>query len=108
MKTKIAQYENQMNEPLQKYETVPKNANIREEFVKCGKENCNDCPHGPYFYAYWKDATIEPKNRQILALNITKKRNTFMAERFIGGLVKNHRKHPVSTDGGTWYPQAGL
>ena len=30
----------------------------------------------------------------------------FVAERFISGLVKIHGKHPVSTDGGTWYPQA--
>ena len=30
----------------------------------------------------------------------------FIAERFISGLVKIHGKHPVSTDGGTWYPQA--
>ena len=28
----------------------------------------------------------------------------FVAERFIANLVKNHGKHPVSTDGGTWYP----
>ena len=31
----------------------------------------------------------------------------FVAERFISGLAKVFRKHPVSTDGGTWYPQAG-
>ncbi|WP_458721625.1 hypothetical protein [Candidatus Nitrosocosmicus sp. R] len=30
----------------------------------------------------------------------------FVAERFISDVIKNHRKHPVSTDGGTWYPQA--
>ena len=31
----------------------------------------------------------------------------FVAERFIGGgLVKINGKHPVSTDGGTWYPIA--
>ncbi len=30
----------------------------------------------------------------------------FVAERFLDGLVKIHGKHPVSTDGGTWYPQA--
>ena len=30
----------------------------------------------------------------------------FVAERFISVVIKNHRKHPVSTDGGTWYPQA--
>ena len=30
----------------------------------------------------------------------------FVAERFISDAIKNHGKHPVSTDGGTWYPQA--
>jgi len=30
----------------------------------------------------------------------------FIAERFIGSLVKFDGKHPVSTDGGTWYPMA--
>ena len=30
----------------------------------------------------------------------------FVAERFISDVIKNHGKHPVSTDGGTWYPQA--
>ena len=50
---------------------------------------------------------IEPENRQILALSITKERNTFVAERFLSGLVKIHGNQPVSTDGGrTWYPQA--
>jgi transposase-like protein len=29
-----------------------------------------------------------------------------IAERFIADLVRIHGKHPVSTDGGTWYPQA--
>jgi putative transposase len=30
----------------------------------------------------------------------------FVADRFIAGLVRTHGKHAVSTDGGTWYPQA--
>jgi putative transposase len=31
----------------------------------------------------------------------------FVAERFILNLVKRYEEHlPVSTDGGTWYPQA--
>jgi hypothetical protein len=30
----------------------------------------------------------------------------FVAERFILNLVKRYGEHPVSTDGGTWYPQA--
>ncbi|MDN5867646.1 MAG: hypothetical protein L0H55_09645 [Candidatus Nitrosocosmicus sp.] len=29
-----------------------------------------------------------------------------IAERFIDDLVRIHGKHPISTDGGTWYPQA--
>ena len=29
-----------------------------------------------------------------------------IAERFIGGLIKRHGQHAISTDGGTWYPQA--
>ncbi len=28
----------------------------------------------------------------------------FVAERFLLTLVKDHGKHLVSTDGGTWYP----
>jgi putative transposase len=30
----------------------------------------------------------------------------FVAERFISHLIKIHGKHNISTDGGTWYPQA--
>ena len=54
----------------------------------------------------WWIVAIEPENKQILALSISKERNMFVAERFLDGLIKVHGKHPVSTDGGTWYPQA--
>ena len=30
----------------------------------------------------------------------------FVAERFISDVVEEHGKHPISTDGGSWYPQA--
>jgi len=23
--------------------------------VRCGKETCTTCPHGPYWYAYWTE-----------------------------------------------------
>jgi hypothetical protein len=23
--------------------------------VRCGKANCTRCPHGPYWYAYWRE-----------------------------------------------------
>ena len=27
----------------------------RLESVKCGKEGCKSCPHGPYWYAYFRE-----------------------------------------------------
>ena len=30
----------------------------------------------------------------------------FVAERFLSNVVNEYGQHPVSTDGGTWYPQA--
>lgn len=37
------------------YASVPSNATIRKENVKCGNSMCYRCKHGPYFYAYWKE-----------------------------------------------------
>ncbi len=28
---------------------------FRRERVRCGRENCARCPHGPYWYAYWRE-----------------------------------------------------
>jgi putative transposase len=30
----------------------------------------------------------------------------FVVERFLSNVIKEYGKYPVSTDGGTWYPQA--
>jgi hypothetical protein len=27
----------------------------RLEMVRCGKSNCRSCPHGPYWYAYYRE-----------------------------------------------------
>lgn len=27
----------------------------RREFVNCGKPGCSACPHGPYWYAYYRE-----------------------------------------------------
>lgn len=54
----------------------------------------------------WLWVAIASKNKQILGLSISKERNMFVAERFILRLIKIHGKHNISTDGGTWYPQA--
>ncbi len=28
---------------------------FRQETVRCGKQGCRSCPHGPYWYAYWRE-----------------------------------------------------
>ena len=27
----------------------------RQRQVRCGKMTCTRCPHGPYWYAYWRE-----------------------------------------------------
>jgi len=54
----------------------------------------------------WLWVAIEPANKEILSISISKERNMFVAERFLSGLLEEHGEHPVSTDGRTWYPQA--
>jgi hypothetical protein len=35
---------------------VPARAvSFRQEYVRCGKPGCRTCPHGPYWYAYWRE-----------------------------------------------------
>jgi hypothetical protein len=33
----------------------PGKVTFRQEMVKCGKQGCTRCPHGPYWYAYWRE-----------------------------------------------------
>ena len=54
----------------------------------------------------WLWVAIDSKNKRILAQSISKERNMFVAERFLSKALDEDGKHPVSTDGGTWYPQA--
>jgi putative transposase len=54
----------------------------------------------------WLWVAIEPWHKLILGFNISKERNILIAERFLSHIVKEYGQHPVSTDGGTWYPQA--
>lgn len=28
---------------------------FRQEMVRCGRASCTRCPHGPYWYAYWRE-----------------------------------------------------
>jgi hypothetical protein len=33
----------------------PRRVAYRLEMVKCGKPQCKSCPHGPYWYAYYRE-----------------------------------------------------
>jgi hypothetical protein len=48
--------------------TLPSNRTIREEYVKCGKEFCSHCPHGPYYYTYWKDSATKKLKKKYLGV----------------------------------------
>ena len=54
----------------------------------------------------WLWVAIEPTSKEIPSVSISKERNMFVAERFLSDLLEEHGERPVSTDGGTWYPQA--
>lgn len=36
-------------------EDEPGAVTFRQEMVRCGKKGCTRCPHGPYWYAYWRE-----------------------------------------------------
>ena len=44
--------------------SIPENATIRKEYIKCGKQMC-EIEHGPYYYAYWKDQSKKLKKKYI-------------------------------------------
>jgi hypothetical protein len=36
-------------------EEPPRGVAYRLEMVRCGKPQCKSCPHGPYWYAYYRE-----------------------------------------------------
>ena len=55
---------------------------------------------------FWLWFCIEPIHSSVLGIYISEERNMFVAERFIISLVEKYGRHPVYTDGGTWYYEA--
>jgi hypothetical protein len=45
--------------------SLPRNASIRKEYVKCEKRYCIGCKHGPYYYGYWRDKNGKLKKKYI-------------------------------------------
>lgn len=52
-------------------ESIPDNVTIRSEYVKCGKDECSSCKHGPYYYGYWRDEEGKLKKKYIGLVPIT-------------------------------------
>jgi hypothetical protein len=40
------QFDDEADEPTVSY---------RQQYVRCGKAGCTRCPHGPYWYASWRE-----------------------------------------------------
>ena len=47
----------------------------------------------------WLWVVVEPNNKEILAVDISKERNMFVAERFLSHVSDKYGKHQVSSDG---------
>ena len=54
----------------------------------------------------WLWIVIEYKNKEILYFHISKKRNISITKLFLPHIVNKYGLHAVSSDCGTWYPQA--
>ncbi|NND83513.1 MAG: hypothetical protein HKN46_00015 [Acidimicrobiia bacterium] len=39
---------------IQAFDGLP-GVRLRQQMVRCGKESCTSCPHGPYWYAHWRE-----------------------------------------------------
>ena len=52
--------------------SIPANATIRKEYIKCGKGMC-ELKHGPYYYAYWKDAESKKLKKKYIGNHLPKK-----------------------------------
>jgi hypothetical protein len=69
--------------------TIPENATIREEYVKCGKEFCLRCEHGPYYYAYWRDDSGKLKKKYIGRSNPRERRGIKIQDNYYNNDLEN-------------------
>jgi putative transposase len=64
---------------------------VDETQIKIGKD---------YF---WIWVALESDNKTIVGIHLSLERNMLVAEQFLQNIIKKYGKHPVSSDGGTWY-----
>ena len=68
---------------------------IDETLIKAGSD-----------YVWLWVAPIDPRDKMILGIRISIERSMLVAEQFVQSLIRKYGRHNISTDGGTWYPQA--
>jgi hypothetical protein len=51
---------------ISRLKSIPQNATIMSEYIKCGKDGCLHEIHGPYYYAYWKDPDSEQLKKKYI------------------------------------------
>ena len=62
-----------------------KKVSYRTKSIRCGKESCNSCPHGPYWYAEW---TEEGKRKtKYLGKNLAMLKNNLLIKVALGSLL---------------------
>jgi putative transposase len=67
---------------------------VDETQIKIGKD---------YF---WIWVALESDNKTIVGIHLSLERNMLVAEQFLQNIIKKYGRHPVSSDGGTWYVPA--
>ncbi|MEX0789821.1 MAG: hypothetical protein WD178_03505 [Actinomycetota bacterium] len=55
VKGMLVQQGDQPGESESRTAAKPGKVSYRLEPVNCGKPGCSRCPHGPYWYAYWRE-----------------------------------------------------
>ena len=73
---------------IQKFNELPSNATIREEYVQCGKENC-EISHGPYYYAYWKEKATDANENGVTS-------NVKLKKKYIGSYLPENEEKATS------------
>jgi hypothetical protein len=62
----IDNIESKKQSSISRAKSIPENATIRKEYVKCGKVLCYHGKHGPYYYAYWKDTETKKLRKKYI------------------------------------------
>jgi hypothetical protein len=67
--------------------SIPENATIRKEYIKCGKEMC-ELKHGPYYYAYWKDPESKKLKKKYIGDPIPKVKSCYYGIVYIFSCIR--------------------